>query len=369
MSTIAYVRATSIYNDSRASKEIRAISEAGYNVIVLGWDRDGNASEKCKQAFSNLSITFKFYDVRLPNGIGIRNIDKLLGWIKWLKKQLNGAGRIAAVHACDLDAGIGAYSYCKKFGVPLVYDIYDYYIDSHVVLKPIETIVENLEIRIINYAEYTIICTEERIEQIKKAEPKKVIIIHNSPDVEVTDDITLEYDYVYCGCLDGRRLIQEVLEEYPEHDDYKFCFAGFGSNSGLAASLAQSYDNFTFFGSVSYDEVIEIEKKSKCLSAVYDPSYRNHRLCAPNKFYEAMALGKPIIACRGTGIDRILEQNKMGIVIGYNAEEFYNAVELLIHNSNLCSVMGKKGRKLYEEKYSWKIMKDRLLDVYKELIS
>lgn len=368
MSTIAYVRATSIYNDSRALKEIKAIAEAGYNVNVLGWDRNGDAFEKCKRSFSNPKIKFKFFDVRLPDGIGIKNIDKLFRWVKWEKGQLNGIGILEAVHACDLDAGIGAYSFCKKSDVPLIYDIYDYYIDSHVVPSLIETIVENIEIRIINYAKCTIICTDERIEQIKKAKPKKVIVIHNSPDVGEIENIPLEYDYVYCGCLDGRRLIQEILEEYPSHNDLKFCFAGFGSNSVSARLLSETYDNFKYSGPVSYDEVIDIEKRSKCISAIYDPSYRNHRLCAPNKFYEAMALGKPIIACRGTGIDKVIEQHKMGIVIDYNTKEFYKAIEILTLNLKLGADMGKRGRKLYEEKYRWGIMKDRLLSAYNELI-
>lgn len=369
MNTIAYVRATSIYNDSRASKEIKTIAEAGYKVVVLGWDRDGEACEKCKKVFTNSNVTFKFFDVRLPNGIGIKNIEKLFRWIKWVKCQLNGVDKLKAVHACDLDAGIGAYFFCKKSKVPLVYDIFDYYIDCHVIPKFLEATVEAIEIRIINYAEYTIICTEERAEQIEKAKPKNIIVIHNSPEVEELEDIPLEYDYAYCGGLDGRRLIQEILEEYPSHNELKFCFAGFGSNGKLASSLSESYDNFNYFGSVPYGEVIDIEKKSKCLSAIYNPAYRNHQLCAPNKFYEAIALGKPIIACRGTGIDKIIERHELGTVISYDTKEFYDAIQYLIRNPDISSEMGKRGRRLYEERYRWNIMSGYLRKMYYDLLN
>ncbi len=51
MNTIIFIRATNIYDDSRATKEIVSLSQNGYNVIVLGWNRDGNAVERTKGSF------------------------------------------------------------------------------------------------------------------------------------------------------------------------------------------------------------------------------------------------------------------------------------------------------------------------------
>lgn len=47
--TVVLIRTTSIYNDSRAMKEINTLSRHGYRVIVLGWDRDGKAITQCKK--------------------------------------------------------------------------------------------------------------------------------------------------------------------------------------------------------------------------------------------------------------------------------------------------------------------------------
>ncbi len=369
MKTIAFVRGTSIFNDSRSTKEIMALVEAGYQVEVLGWDRDGSAVEQCKEAFASVSdvVNFSFYDARVENGIGIRNIDKLIGWIKWILKSLNRASNLFAVHACDLDTGIPARLFCKRNNVKLVYDIFDYYIDCHFVPSFLKFFVEKLEIETINFADVTIICTEERKEQIAKANPKKLIIIHNSPEVHLMPIEEETMDYFYCGVMSDRRLIPEILEEYKKNTDLKLVFAGHGPCLNSAIRLAETHENISFVGSLPYFRVLPLAARARVLSAIYEPGVRNHRLCAPNKFYEALALGKPVIVCKGTGIDKIVEENNIGCVIDYDAQQFYVALRNLSMNDELRKQMGVRARKLYDEKYNWNIMKSILLDMYNSL--
>ena len=369
MDTIAYIRTTGIYNDSRATKEIIDLANSGRQIIVLSWDRDGKANDECKKVFSQAhNVSFHFYSVYAQSGIGFHNIHKLVGWFKWVYRQLKNIKGIGAVHACDLDAGWPAYMFCKRHGIPLVYDIYDYYIDSHSIPQRIVSFIENLEIKTINYSSVTIICTEERREQIKQASPHKVIVIHNSPDIEIENGLNIEYDCVYCGGLDNKRLIGGIINNYIDNQDLSFCMAGYGENTEAAIKLAETYSGFVFKGAIPYNEVIDIERHARCLTAIYDPAYRNHRLCAPNKFYEAIALGKPVIVCKGTGIDRIVEDNNIGVVINYDVADFYTALRSLVASPELCEIMGKNGRNLYDKEYRWEYMRKRLLDAYAEIL-
>ncbi len=367
---IVYVRAECIYNDSRATKEITALCEAGYKVTVLAWDKSGISEKECAKAFYGLAnLNFIFFHESVNGNLGFKNLHKLLKWFFWVKRQLSKAENVAAVHACDLDAGMGVIRYCRKQKTALIYDIFDYYIDAHHIPPFLVSAVENVEIGIINDAKVTIICTEERKEQIAKASPRKLIVIHNSPDVENTDPVPVQYDYAYCGNLCDERDIGSIFTDYPQNSDLRFCIAGHGDYRELAEKLMREHQNFSYFGPVSYSEVIKLEQASMCLSAIYDPSIRNHRLCAPNKFYEALALGKPIIVCRGTGIDKIVEENRIGIVINYDEKEFYSAIRKLKDDPLLCTEMGKRARAIYEDKYRWGTMKERLLKAYSEVVS
>lgn len=373
MKIIAYIRSSNIYDDSRATKEITALLDKGYKVVVLGWNRDGRAEEKSKELFSKHQqrVLFQFFPVEVIGGIGIKNVKILLLWMKWIRKTIkmlfNKHG-VHAIHACNLDSALSVWSYGKKKRIKLVYDIYDYYIDSHNIPNFLHDFIERLEINIINKADLTIICTEERREQISKSNPKEVLVIHNSPDVIGIAEVTEKYDYAYCGSLFSGRLLQEIFQKYPQNSDLNFGIAGYGEYEGIAHLLKERYRGFSYFGAIPYNEVLRIENEAKVISAIYEPNIRNHRLCAPNKFYEALALGKPVIVCKGTGIDKIVEKYDLGVVINYDADEFYAAVRLLIQDEDKRCEIGLRARKLYENEYRWQVMKDRLICSYDRIV-
>ncbi|MCQ2211392.1 MAG: glycosyltransferase [Paludibacteraceae bacterium] len=366
MRTIIYIRTSNIYDDSRATKEILALLEKGYRVICLGWNRDGEAEERSTRLFQNdnAQLELRFFQARVEGGIGLKNIRLLWAWLKWTKRQVKKIKGIDAIHACNLDAAMNIWRYAISHKIKLIYDIYDYYVDSHNIPILLRGIIEKKEVHVINKADLTIICTEERKAQIVKANPNKLIVIHNSPEVNKVEEETEIYDYVYCGSLFQGRLLGQIFENYNINTDLKFCIAGYGQYKEAATELTDKYQNFHYFGALSYEEVLEKEKQSKIISAIYEPSIRNHKLCAPNKFYEALALAKPVIVCRGTGIDRVVEKNNIGIVINYKVDDFYSAVRTLKDNAYLRQQMGIRARHLYEKEFKWEIMKNRLLDAY-----
>ena len=369
VNVVAFVRSTCIYDDSRATKEINALLDGGYKVVVLGWDRNGEAESQTMLLFKDKNVVCHFYHCIVPSGIGIKNLSKLLKWIRWTKKELNTINRLYAVHACNLDGGFGAYLFCKKRKIPLIYDIYDYYIDSHNIPRGLRNLVEVTEKLVISFANVTIICTEQRRKQIKNANPKNVLVIHNSPDVASISNEKEKYDYAYCGSLCDMRLIKEIVEEYVNHKELKFAFAGNDKYKQYIQHISSQYENIQFFGTITYNKVLEIESQSKVLSAIYEPSIKNHKLCAPNKFYEALALGKPLIVCKGTGIDEVVKDNNIGIVINYSSEEFFMALKTLLRSEKNRREMGQRARQLYEDSYRWSMMQAKLQNEYKQLYS
>lgn len=368
MTTVIYVRATGIYADSRATKEILALSEIAEKVIVLAWDRTGCSAEKCSEIFRDYpGVCFRFFPQKLSGSIGMKNIGILLKWLRWINAELKLIGVADAVHACDLNTVLGTLPFVFKTGCRLVYDIYDYYADSHVLPPGTRGLVAKLENSIISRSDVTIICTEERRAQIAGSHPRKLLVIHNSPDVEKPAETEVKFDYVYCGVMNGGRLIQEILDLYPQNSDLRFLFAGSGVHAQTARQLSEQYEHFHFAGSLPYSEVLELEKQAAVFSAIYSPVSRNHQLCAPNKFYEALAFGKPVIVCEGTGIDRLVEAHGIGSVIPYDAAAFYSALRKLIQSPAQMQRIGIAARELYENEYRWSMMKDRLTECYRQL--
>ena len=101
--------------------------------------------------------------------------------------------------------------------------------------------------------------------------------------------------------------------------------------------------------------------------AIYDPEIANHFYAAPNKFYEALMLGKPLIMVNNTGMDEIIYQNNLGEIIDFNIESLEKGLLSLKNRSSEWESIKLKMQKIYEKDYSWNIMEKRLQELYRML--
>ena len=80
---------------------------------------------------------------------------------------------------------------------------------------------------------------------------------------------------------------------------------------------------------------------------------------------EAMANSVPVIASRLPGVDSVFDDNKQGFFVNPgDANDLAEKLTLLLNNDELALKMGRLGRKLVEEKYSWDSVVERIEEVY-----
>jgi glycosyltransferase involved in cell wall biosynthesis len=86
-------------------------------------------------------------------------------------------------------------------------------------------------------------------------------------------------------------------------------------------------------------------------------------------YLEAMACGKPTIACRGQGIDEIIEDGKNGCLVNQNAEcekELTDVLGALLREPRRCIDMGRIARETISERLTLKHQAANLLQIYRE---
>lgn len=369
---VLVVRSTSIYKDSRTTKLVAELLNLGYDVDVLGWDRLNEYSEEELLIVGDRSAKIKFFKKNCPYGRGIKNIRNFIGFQKWIKKQIKEYDVTAIIHACDFDTAMPAFKACgsRKF----IYDIFDYFSESRKMPKLMKFFVQRCENKIINNADATIICTEQRKSQIHECTPRNLTIIHNTPEVKDVSDFNLrtnncsEIKVAYVGVLADNRLLKEILEESKNHKNIEFHIGGIGELSDYVKELEKLQENIFYYGSMKYSDVLALENKCDVLFATYNPDIKNHKFSAPNKFYEAGALSKPIIVCDGTGVDELVSQYNTGLIIKYNADAFYGALNKLINDKTLQKNLAENGRVAYLSNFSWDIMKSRIKGLYENIL-
>lgn len=228
-------------------------------------------------------------------------MDSLKSWMK------DNVDKFDAIHAFDLDTGLVAKKIAKSYNKHLVYHIADFYVDSRAKIPgPLKFIIRSMEYSIINYADNTIICTEERKDQIAGSRPRKLTVVHNTPsidfDVSSYIDQSMDPDHkltlAYIGVLSKRRFIDQAVDCMMGMKDSQMILAGGGDLVDFVKERAEKTDNIKYKGKVDYEDTFDIYSKSDLMFAVYNPQIMNHKYSAANKIYEAMLLKKPIIVAR-----------------------------------------------------------------------
>lgn len=375
---IILIRATEVMPDPPVEKMANTLISQGHKVTILAWDRANTYGERTslkKLANSETEIVHFGIPAKYSGGIKANFKGLLLFQMRIIRWLFQHRKEYDAVHAFDFDTGFASMMCGKLLHKKFIYHVLDYYVEGHILpSRVLNSIIEFFEIRVINSANATIICTEKRIEQIRKASPQKLYIIHNTPDSVQQADTSFalkgtgeKIKLVYVGVLSRMRLLKETVEAVSKLDDVEMHIGGFGEYEDWMRDAAEQYSNVFFYGKLQYSETLALEKQCDIMMAVYDPSIRNHKYAAPNKFYESIMLGKPIIMAFDTGYDDVITKNDIGVLTEYSECGIESALCALRRRKNAWRHMSERAMNVYRENYSWDIMKKRIEEMYRTL--
>ena len=366
---IFILRSNPVNPDSRVEKEAAALAVAGYDVHIIAWDRDSEINEVYDYVdVDGIKIPIVRFGHKASFGDGLKNIRPFL-FFQWHLYSYLKANPCDVIHACDYDTAYTARKAYNRKKSKFIYDIFDFDRgrQDHFLSKIMRHIQKNIVLK----SDATIICTEERINQFNGYRPHKYAVIHNSPHLKpTTEDSHNESDRIrlaYVGILIDNRLLKEISEFVVENPKYELHIGGFGMLENYFATLSNKYDNIIFYGKIPYKRTLEIEESCDILLAVYDPTVINHKYAAPNKFYEGLMLGKPLIMAKGTGMSNVLLENDIGVVVDFTKEGFESGVHELTTRKDEWTQMSKKMKEIYDRDYSWDVMSKRLINLYEDI--
>jgi glycosyltransferase involved in cell wall biosynthesis len=84
-------------------------------------------------------------------------------------------------------------------------------------------------------------------------------------------------------------------------------------------------------------------------------------VASPNKLFEAMMFGVPVITnvCRD-----IVVEAECGLIVNYDAKEVKRAILRFKNDPLLRKKLGMNGRQAFERKYNWATMEKRLINLH-----
>lgn len=353
--------------DSSLARLLTVLTQE-YDTLALVWDR--TADYRCPVTSSRLVVrpsTRRGAYYRLSTVLTVASLQP------WFLVQTLRA-RPRAVHAMDLDTGVVGLLAAHLLGVPFVYQCLDPYAGSLPVGWPavIARVVDRIENAVISRSDLFVITDLKRLVQHRGARPPRVTELPNipmrplSPQPWPTGDLTVGY----VGSLVPHRSLDTIIDTVGglAGQGVRLVVGGFGPLEPDLRTRAASYANVSFLGWVPDDEVMETMGAFDVFVQIEDPRHPAYRWVSPNKLFESMALGRPIIVASGTLAAARVEQTGHGLPVAFgDPDDLRRALVDLRDGVVDRRALGAAGRRCFVEQWAPARITRRVLDAYRPI--
>ena len=350
---------------SRCNKYVNFYEREGLDYTAVGWDREGKGIKK---------EHYDFYRYKAGVSVGgFKAIMNHLHWMYFVYKYIKQNPETTTVHACDLNSALPAALYKKlhKKDLVVIFDACDWFSANFFEMGQVRKVLEWMEQITYKWSDKLIICEPEREEQITFKLKEKPLVLPNIPEIkpsQISQDIErfkFNNDWptlAYFGGFSGDRFLLEILE-LARTERFNLLIGGFGFKpvEDLCEELSRQ-DNVKYFGRMTMSEGLAMTSCADATYAMYCKVNPNNIYAAPNKLYEAMFLGKPIITTKGTIVERKVTANEIGYVI----DETVGELKGLINSLDLRDLLikGSNAKSLWNSMY-----KDYVANFFREFYS
>lgn len=302
--------------DSSLTRLLTILAPA-YRVRALVWDRTGDYASPVTSP--RVEVTASHTPGHYHHASTLVGVLRLQPWL--LANTLRS--RPAVVHAMDLDTGIVGLVAARVLGVPFVYQCLDPYSGALPTGWPpaLGRLVHRIENAVISRSDLFVITDLKRMPQHVGAHPREVVELPNVPmgalEPQPWSDGGLVVGYV--GSLVPHRSLEVIMDTVGGLADsgVQLVLGGYGPLEGHLRRRAERYPNVSFLGWVADEDLMATMGRFDLFVQIENPNHPAYRWVSPNKLFESMALGRPIIVAKGTLAADHLEESGHGVVVLY----------------------------------------------------
>jgi glycosyltransferase involved in cell wall biosynthesis len=327
--------------DPRVQQEALALISMGYRVRLLAWDRDSKApATECRDGV-------EIERVFLPSKHG-RGTTQIFFYAWLYLKMLRRGWRtnFDAVHCHDLDTLPLGFLLGKLNGKPIIYDAHESFPDmlEGNVPSVVRRSLTHLENFLIRRIDLLITVGEKLRHHFVKRGARRSVVVGNWKRLEdfarsaeqnriVRKRLGIPEDALTIVCITQLltdRKIEELLQAVEGMPDVYVIVGGKGILQDLVLQAAKANPRIVFAGFVSGREIADYTCAADIVYYGFDPNNPNARFSAPNKLYEALAAGRPLITGDFGEIADVVRDASCGIVLPkYGDQEIRQAVDRL----------------------------------------
>jgi glycosyltransferase involved in cell wall biosynthesis len=359
--------------DPRVHQEATALVKSGYDVTILCWDRDYKAS--AYEIIDGIKVE-RIY-IRSTHGRGITQI--LFLFFFWLKAYIRASSKVFdVVHCHDFDTLPLGYILSRHRVAKLVYDAHESYVDMLGNIPPwLKTAIYHAEKSFLKRTDLLITVGEILRESLVRRGARKTCVVGNWKDPQKFQfpKKVLEEEKKRLNIADNQlvisfianmgteRQIPQLIDAVKDISETFLIVGGNGPCRGLVEDAARRHPNIHYLGYVNPEKVPFYTAMSDVVFYGFDPSNPNAKYSAPNKLFEALAAGKPVLTGNFGEIGRIVKEQGCGLVLtNYDQKTIKKAFKQFLVLETYTRFSQKA--RIAGERYSWQKAKNQLQMAY-----
>ena len=357
-----------LVTDQRVNKSCLTLQKMGYEVLLVGrtqrksppMDERPYGTKRMKLLFEKGPLFYAEYDIRLFFFLLFHKANLLL--------------------SNDLDTALPNYFISKLKGIKMIYDSHEYFtetpelvdrpkvqrvwkrIEGYVVPRLKEMITVCDSIAELFHEKYGVTCHVVRNIPPRKAMPPK----GDKKALDLPEDKHL---LVLQGSgINIQRGAEELVEAMQYLDDCFLMIIGGGDVLPLLKQMVVDLhieDRVRFLPRMPYTSMMAYTQLAELGFVLDKDTNLNYRFCLPNKLFDFIQAGVPIVASNLVEVGKIIRKNDIGLFIPDHDPKSIAATIREGLKDQECRARWQQGLALAAEELCWENEQQTLMEIYK----
>jgi glycosyltransferase involved in cell wall biosynthesis len=367
-----------VQRDPRVRKEARSLATAGYRVVVVGVSRSGPVppAEETVSGYRIERVISRLGRDRVGGKPGhlVRTVE---GFVRaaWRLRSVNAR----TCHAHDF-MGLLIAALAGIPGRSLVYDTHELFFERPLpaitrrlrwLLRPLERFLARRARCVITVSEG---CANYFTERYGVA---RAVVVRNVMDADEVSEQAVPFEaparhmVAHSGWLSPERHLEELvgsLAHLPA--TVGLVLVGGGRLEPALRARAESLgvsDRLVTLGVVETGQIVPTLRQATVAAVLIEPRYESYRRSLPNKFFEAVAAGLPLVVGAIPEVKRLVEAYDIGVVCDpSDPRSIADAVKRVLEPDMLAR-MGPNVRRARQE-LSWASEAGKMIALYRDAL-
>lgn len=351
--------------DVRVGKVSRSLSKMGFDTHFIGWDRRPQLEKTLDLGNAQMHLLTRETPFGKPTATGILRF-------AWHIAKTLARLRPETVCCVNEDNVLLALPMRRLFYRHLVCDVFDALCDRNSHRSwPVRNALSVVEHISRMGADRLIATDTARFSKFGRYKPK-CIVVENYPEDPGEDLANTTLDgpmriYV-AGTMHLRRGLRQLIAAVDAAEDIEIVSAGWLFDD-YARDVFAKHPKVSFHGIVTASESLRLAAQCDAIFSFYEPSSVNNRQASPNKVYDAMSVGRPVIINEEAGVSQWVVDNHVGLRLPYfDVEVLRRVLKSLKGQRGSLPDFARHARQLFNQGYSWENMEPRLEELYRSLL-